>query len=147
MLTTIAIAAAAGFAGLSIGLTGANFRLRGRIEGAEDLALEVAESMRTEMVSKVEISNAFREISLLEQQREQAAANTMNQMWREIVALRENGFRPGGNQVGAFRDLGPSAVGPSAVGPSAAEANSLLKQQLAALNQRIQQVTNQQMPS
>lgn len=199
MLTTIAIAAASGFAGLSIGFAGGNFRLRGRIQGlekvtgslgtivttelvskhdvneafrqllqmgegqgeivngsltriqaaearvdaVETLALELGETIQNELVAKNELASAFREISLLEQQREQAMTSNMNNIWREIDDLKRAGFRPGASQVGAFQEGGNGT--PTAA--SVAELNAMVRQQLASLNQRIQQVASPNLAS
>lgn len=133
MITTIAIAAATGFAGLAIGTgaaTAATLGLRRRLSTVEDL-------IETELVSKAQISEAFMQISAMEQQREAAIAQQLNQMRAQIAQVQPV-FRQGAAS-GAFQ--GDQAA------PSAADVNALMAQQLAALNQRLQQVTNQQMPS
>jgi len=138
MITTIAIAAATGFAGLAIGTgaaTAATLGLRRRLSTVEDL-------IETELVSKAQISEAFMQISAMEQQREAAIAQQLSQMRAQIAQVQPV-FRPGAAS-GSFPGPG---LGADQAAPSAAEVNALLTQQLSALNQRLQQVTSQQMPS
>jgi hypothetical protein len=135
MITTIAIAAATGFAGLAIGSTAAGYGLRRRLATLEDV-------IETELVSKVEISEAFLQISTMEQQREAAISYQLQQMRAQIAQIQPV-FRQGSNQVGAFQQEGAERSS----SPSPAEVNAMLTQQLSAINQRLQQVTGQQMPS
>jgi hypothetical protein len=135
MITTIAIAAATGFAGLAIGSSAVSYGLRRRL-------LTIEDAVETELVTRSEISGAFLEISAMEQQREAALTFQLQQMRAQIAQIQPV-FRQGGSQVGAFQQSG--ADQPAA--PSAADLNAMLTQQLSAINQRLQQVTGQQMPS
>ena len=134
MITTIAIAAAAGFAGLAIGSSATSFGIRRRIEGLE-------EAITTELVTKQEISEAFQQISMVEQQREAAITYQLGQM-RAQLAQAQPIFRQ--NAVnGAFQQ---EAAGRAST-PTPSEVNAMLTQQLSAINERLQQVTSQQMPA
>jgi hypothetical protein len=134
MITTIAIAAATGFAGLAIGSSAVGYGLRRRLNSIEDL-------VETELVSKAEIREAFMQVSAMEQQREAAIAQQLSQM-RSQIAQVQPVFRQD-VASGAFHGT-PRA---EQAAPSAADVNAMLTQQLSALNQRLQQVTGQQMPS
>jgi hypothetical protein len=134
MITTIAIAAATGFAGLAIGSSAIGFGMRRRMEGLEGLIAE-------ELVTKDEISQAFQQISMVEAQREAALAYQLNQM-RAQIAQAQPIFRQGAVN-GAFQQEN----GERPAAPSPAEVNALLTQQLSAINERLQQVTSQRLPS
>jgi len=135
MITTIAIAAATGFAGLAIGSSAVGYGLRRRL-----MAFEAA--IETQLVTRAEISEAFLQISAMEQQREAAIGSQLAQMRAQIAQIQPV-FRQGGSQVGAFQQ----EIGVQPPSPSVAEANAMLTQQLSAINQRLQQVTGQPMPS
>jgi hypothetical protein len=134
MITTIAIAAAAGFAGLAIGTSAASFGLRRRLDGLEGWAME-------ELITKQEISEAFQQVSMIEAQREAAITQQLNQMRAQIAQVQPV-FRQAA-PAGAFQQEGMSR-GPST--PTPAEVNALLTQQLSGINERLQQVMSQQMP-
>lgn len=135
MITTIAIAAATGFAGLAIGTSAVGFGLRRRLEAFED-------AIETQLVTRAEISEAFLQISAMEQQREAAIGQEMARMRSQIAQVQPI-FRQGASQVGVFQQ--EAAAQPAS--PNAAELNAILTQQLSAINQRLQQVTGQPMPS
>lgn len=135
MITTIAIAAATGFAGLAIGSSAIGFGLRRRLEDLED-------AIETQLVSRTEISEAFLQISAMEQQREAAIGQEMARMRAQIAQIQPI-FRQGVSQVGVFQQ----ETGPQPTSPSVTEVNAMLTQQLSAINQRLQQVTGQPMPS
>jgi hypothetical protein len=134
MITTIAIAAATGFAGLAIGTSAASFGLRRRLGGLEEWATE-------ELVTKKEISEAFQQVSMIEAQREAVLAQQLTQMRAQIAQVQPV-FRQG-VQSGAFQQEG---VGRGQATPTPAEINALLTQQLSGINERLQQVMSQQMP-
>jgi uncharacterized protein YukE len=134
MITTIAIAAATGFAGLAIGTSAASFGLRRRLDGLEGWAME-------ELVTKQEISEAFQRVSVIEAQREAVLAQQLNQMRAQIAQVQPI-FRQGA-QSGAFQQEVP---GRAQAGSTPAEMNALLTQQLSGINERLQQVMSQQMP-
>jgi|LakMenEpi03Aug12_release.lakeMendotaPanAssembly.Ray.scaffolds.fasta_scaffold119284_1 hypothetical protein len=134
MITTIAIAAATGFAGLAIGTSAAGFGLRRRLDGLEDWAVE-------ELVTKKEISEAFQQVSMIEAQREAVLAQQLSQMRAQIAQVQPV-FRQG-VQSGAFQQEG---IGRGQSTPAPAEVNALLTQQLSGINERLQQVMSQQMP-
>lgn len=135
MFTTIAISAASALAGLSIGVSTVGHVLqRRRLRAIEDV-------IETELISRGEISQAFLEISAMEQQREAAIALQLRQLQAQVSQLQPI-FRSTAAS-GAFQQEVPERP----ASPSAAEVNALLTQQLSAINQRLQQVTGQQMPA
>lgn len=135
MFTTIAITAASMLAGLSIGLSSASHVMtRRRLRAIEDV-------IETELISREEISQAFLEISMMEQQREAAIALQFRQLQAQVSQLQP-AFRTSAAS-GAFQQEMPERP----ASPSAAEVNALLTQQLSAINQRLQQVTGQQLPA
>ena len=134
MITTIAIAAATGVAGLAIGTSAASFGLRRRMSSLEEWAME-------ELVTKQEISEAFQQVSLIEAQREAVLAQQMNQMRAQIAQVQPVFRQPA--QSGVFQQEG---IGRGQSTPTPAEVNALLTQQLSGINERLQQVMSQQMP-
>jgi hypothetical protein len=147
MITTIAIAAATGFAGLFIGSSAASFGLRRRLDDVDG----VIDEMQSVLVTRPEIGEALTQISAVEQQRELAIEKRLEQMAAYMTQVAQVAqaaqvqptFRPGGGQSGAFQQPGQQ----QGASPSPAEVNAMLTQQLSAINQRLQQVTGQQMPS
>lgn len=140
MITTIAIAAASGMAGLAIGTTVFNGGTRRRLSNLE---AEVDNAL-PQLVTKAEIAEAFREIAVTEQQREAAIAFQFQQLRQQVAqlapALRTDAVN------GTFQQENAAARA-AAQAPTPAEINAMLNQQLSALNERLQQVTSQRMPA
>lgn len=133
MLTTIAAAMITGFAGVAIGASCSAGGLRRRIGQLEDVV--------PELVTRAEVSQAFAQLAVIEQQRQEAARQVR---WQQGagVPMQQPVFRTEAAS-GTFQ----AEAAPRGPGPSAAEVNALLNQQLAALNERLQQVTSQRMPT
>jgi hypothetical protein len=138
MLTTITAAAISALAGVAIGAsvsTGRGLRLRvgtleqhvGWLGQSLSTALpslikqqEDVQQVLPDLVTRQEVSSAFAELANIERQRVAAAQRSA--------------------PVAPSEPLGrPSAMG-------AQELNAAMTQQLAALNERLQQVTSQRMP-
>lgn len=140
MITTIAIAAASGMAGLAIGTTAFNSGTRRRLSSLE---AEVDNAL-PQLVTKVEIAEAFREIAVTEQQREAAIAFQFQQLRQQVAQLAPALRTDAAN--GTFQQENAAARA-AAQAPTPAEINAMLNQQLSALNERLQQVTSQRMPA
>lgn len=139
MLTTIALSALSGIAGLAVGASVTSGRgLRGRVNIMErDLShlfetcvqalpqlsarQDAIEQALPELITRQEVSSAFDRLAAIERQR---------------VAARQAVTAP----------MPSMEMPPRPPAPSAAEINTALAQQLAALNTRLEQVTSQRMP-
>ncbi len=136
MLTTIAAAAITGFAGIAIGASFSTSGLRRRVGQLEQLS-----GVIPEMVTRAEVSDAFNQLALIEQQRHAVAQQAL--MERQRAAQFINPVFRTEAASGTFQ----AEVAPRGGAPSAGDVNALLNQQLTALNERLQQVTSQRMPA
>ena len=130
MLTTIAVGLASGLAGGAISVAALSWRLRGRVSAMDEALHSVCETVPA-LVTRFEVSNAFRELAEMEAQRQAAV--------QRRAFVTNPGFQPGSGPSNVPVD--PMARGP-VVAPGVAEMNALLSQQLAAMNERLRQITN-----
>lgn len=140
MLTAIAASAISALAGVAIGASVSSGRgLRSRVTLLErNLAIvteralgavpelvarqDALEQVMPELITRQEVSSAFAKLAAIEEQR--AAAR----------------------QAAATAPMPSMEVPPRPTAMSAQELNAAMTQQLAALNERLQQVTGQRMP-
>lgn len=153
MLTTIAISAATGLAGILIGSTGiGRGRLSGRVGSLERQVAAVSQVVAGQ-ISREEVSAAFAELAVLEDRRHQAAVQRM-----QMAPFLVNGSQAFWGQPPAAAMPRPSTPAPSAEvvppggtgvglgdpwsGSGQVDAlTAAVSQQLAALNGRMEQLT------
>lgn len=133
MLTTIAAAVITGFAGVAIGASYSSSGMRRRIGQLEEVI--------PELVTRTEVSQAFAQLAAIEQQRQEAARQAR---WQ---AQAMQAPAPVFRTEAASGTFQAETSGRPQPAPPAADVNALLNQQLAALNERLQQVTSQRMPT
>lgn len=137
MLTTIALSAVTGVLGLAAGaaVSSAGLGLRRRVSD-----LETLQAVIPELISRQEVSDAFGQLALIEEKRRQEFAAQMRR--QRVQSAPFSVPSPAANPIFQQAAMGGMPGG----GPEATAAtdfNALLNQQLAALNERLQQVTAQ----
>lgn len=142
MLTTIVVSAVTGVLGLAAGaaVSSAGLGLRRRVSD-----LETLQAVIPELISRQEVSEAFAQLAVIEEQRRQEFAA---QMRRQRAHAPSPMPSPAANPIFQQAAMGgmPAGAGPEAAAV-AGDLNAMLNQQLAALNERLQQVTAQRSAS
>lgn len=149
MLTTIAISAATGLAGILIGTSAVGRgRLAGRVSVLEGHVSHVSQVVAGQ-ISREEVSQAFAELALLEEQRHQTAVQRM-QMAPFLVNGQWGGQVPNAVSprpsapVPVAEPAAPVAAGVGDPWANTAQVDALtaaVSQQLQALNSRMEQLT------
>lgn len=151
MFTTIAVSLASGLAGGALSAAALGWRLRGRVSEMDDVLVGVREVIPA-LVTRFEVSNAFRELADLEAQRQAAAQRQSAARWTVGVGAGQSGVIPqtviGVGAPAVMSPYGPGIGAPveapplqSPIAPGVAEMNALMAQQLAAMNERLGQIT------